>query len=142
MNLKKTVHDFENDFRNNYDINLQTELSGGDKKVDSFFYKVKLVVEEEIKSNNPTLQFDSLKEKQKEQLWKAVLEQANYMFHNYDMNIVSGYDPISNSVVSVDEIRKRSFSPFAKKILLNAGLLYRGLANHEYGYQARRRGWR
>lgn len=128
----KTTQEFSNDMMKNYDINLDTQLEGSSNKVDAFYNRVQMIVMLEIKSNNPNFRENKITEKQKEAIWKAILEQAYYMINNYDMNIVSGFDPISNSTVSIEEIRKRAFSPLARKILLTSGLLYRGIGDISY----------
>ena len=61
-----------------------------------------------------------------------MLEQGYYLTENYDMNIVSGFDPVSNTVIPIDEIRKRAFSPLAATILRNVGLFYAGIGQPSY----------
>lgn len=142
MDRKEKTMNFENDMREYYDINLSTKLEGSEKKISAFFNRVEMIVMQEIKTNNPSFQEEHLKEKQREELWKAILEQAYYMLNNYDMFIVSGFDPINNSTISIEEIRKRAFSSLARTILTNAGLRYRGIGSIGFGYQHERRGWR
>lgn len=134
---KYDVVDFANDMREHYGRDLDLELEGNEHKVKAFFRRVKMVVMAEIKMANPMFRENRLNDYQKEHLWDATLEQAYYMLNNYDMNIVTGYDPISNSTVPIEEVRKRAFSPLAKTILRNAGLMYAGV-----GYGSIGRGWR
>lgn len=138
----KNVQDFNNDIMLKYDVNLDIQLKGSSNKVNVFFERVKMIVYQEIKSNNPSFNEADLDDVVKDELWNAILEQAYYLIYNYDMNIVGGFDPITGATVPIDEIRKRSFSPLAKTILTNAGLLYRGISDYPYVRDYARRGWR
>jgi hypothetical protein len=127
-----------------YGVNLSTELKGNSEhKVSAFINRVEMVVYEEIKDRNPSFNESELEQIHLDNIWKAMLEQAYYMMNNYDMNIFSGVDPTNNNVMPISEIRKRAFSPLAKKILSNSGLLYSGLGRRNYyNYQYERSFWR
>ena len=55
------------------------------------------------------------------------------MFMTGDSTLISGFDPVSGSLVPYEEIRKRQFSDIAYKQLLHAGLLYTGLGSTRRG---------
>ena len=137
------IIEFEKDMLTQYDVNLQTKLQGGNNKIAAFANRVEMIVDEEIKANCPNYLESELETLQTTAIWNAKLEQAFYLINNYDMNIMSGIDPQTGQIMSIDEIRKRAFSPMAKKILSNAGLLYSGIGawnGDSYGFS--RRGWR
>jgi hypothetical protein len=139
------INQFKNDMLTQYGINLSTLLSGEGEKEKIFINRVEMIVLEEIKSNNPTFRLDLMGLLELDAIYKAELEQAYYLCqnNNYDMNTAIGYDPINNTVVPINEIRKRAFSPLSKKILTNAGLFYRGLGNNKVDSYAYTRGfWR
>lgn len=134
---------FENDMLTQYDVNLQTKLAGGNNKIAAFANRVEMIVDEEIKERCPNYLESELETLQTDAIWNAKLEQAFYLINNYDMTIISGVDAQTGQIMSIDEIRKRAFSPMAKKILSNVGLLYSGIGawnGDSYGFS--RRGWR
>lgn len=125
---EKKIEEFANDFYSQYGIQLENAISGNQpNKVMAFVNRIERVVYEEIKERCPTFRPEKLSEMQLNAIWRACLEQAYYMLNNYDMNIFSGIDPVSSVVIPIEEIRKRSFSALAKRILLNAGLFYAGI---------------
>jgi hypothetical protein len=137
------IIEFEKDMLTQYDVTLQTKLSGGNNKIAAFANRVEMIVDEEIKANCPNYLESELETLQTTAIWNAKLEQAFYLINNYDMTIISGVDPQTGQIMPIDEIRKRAFSPMAKKILSNAGLFYSGIGawnGDSYGYS--RRGWR
>lgn len=121
------IEKFKNDMREHYGIDLDIQLEGNEHKVEAFYRRVKMVINAEIKMCNPRFKEDRIKDWQVKEIWNAILEQAYYMMNNYDMNIVAGYDPINNTTIPIEEIRKRAFSPLARTILRNAGLMYAGI---------------
>lgn len=132
---KDKTQDFSNDMRTKYDIILDIALKGTDNKVSAFFNRVEMVIMLEIQTQNPMFREDRITPKQKEAIWKAMLEQGAYIIYTGDTNLMSGYDPISNSAIPIEQLRERAFSPLARKILLTSGLLYRGIGNRSYdGY--------
>lgn len=122
------IKEFENDLLVNYGVNLGTVLPGEQGKVTVFANRVEMIVHEEIKNRCPSIRFSELEASHTATIYKAILEQAYYMVNNYDMTVVSGFDPVNNSVLPIQEIQRRAFSPLARQILKNAGLLYPGLS--------------
>jgi hypothetical protein len=123
---------FQADMLTKKGMNIATRISDDDdapNKVERFIDRVLLLVETEVKTYNKRFDYQLVSQAQKDAFYEACLEQALYLYILGDMSLISGYDPINNSVISIDEIRKRAMSPISKQILLNAGLLYRGLNN-------------
>lgn len=121
---------FDNDMRVKKGINLDINIPDDDNsenKVERFIDRVLLTVENEINIYNLFFDYDKLSPKQKEAFYEACLEQALYLFAVGDMSLISGYDPINNTVIPVSEIRKRAFSPIAKNLLARYGMLFRGV---------------
>ena len=79
---------------------------------------IEMMIEEEIKTRNPNYKRwkeRGLTEVQEDAIYRAILEQAAYVFVVGDMNFISGYDPVSGVMTPLNEIRKRQFSPMAIK---------------------------
>lgn len=125
---EKKVQQFANDFYQQYGIQLESAITGSQpNKVIAFANRIERIVYEEIKEKCPTFRHGRLSAIQLGAIWRACLEQAYYTLNNYDMNIFAGVDPVSSAVIPIDEIRKRSFSPLARKMLVNVGLFYAGV---------------
>ncbi len=121
---------FEADMLSRKGMNLSTRIEDDDdapNKVERFIDRVLMIVEAEISRYNMYFDYAKLTEKQQDLFYEACLEQALYLYILGDMSLISGYDPINNTVVSIEEIRKRAMSPNAKQLLMSAGLLFRGV---------------
>ena len=136
----RTNEQFQNDFMNRYGINLQTCLAdyhflGGynTQKHILFAERAKQLVLLKIGEYNPKFKLEKASEFQLQKIWDASLEQAFFMFMTGDSTLISGFDPVSGSLVPYEEIRKRQFSDIAYKQLLHAGLLYTGLGSTRRG---------
>lgn len=130
----KNNDQFQNDFMNKYGINLQTVLTNyhflGDYNTQKhilFAERAKQLVLLKIGEYNPRFKLEKASEYQLEKIWEASLEQAFFILMTGDTTLISGFDPVSGSLVPYEEIRKRQFSDVAYKILLHSGLLYAGL---------------
>lgn len=147
---EEKINLFVKDFLFLTGISLEKRLRSGDNesgKLEAFVNRVEMIIEEEIKTRNPNytrqLNHGLITELQKEAIYKAMLEQATYIFSVGDMTMISGYDPVTGIMTPLNEIRKRTLSPMAKKILTNAGLFYSGIGQRtQGGYQEQRSGWR
>ncbi len=136
MLTHKDFLEFENDLLKNKGMNLQTRIDDDDDapgKVERFIDRVVMLVENEVKRHNKRFDFNAAPEPQQQAFYEACLEQAMYLYLLGDMSLINGFDPISNTIIDIEEVRKRAFSPTAKQLLLNAGLLYRGLSNNYDG---------
>jgi len=141
------IEQFAKDFKFITGMDLERRLPDNDfdtNKVASFVNRCEMLVEEEIKARNPNYAIwkaRGLSEPQLDAIYRATIEQAIYMFSVGDFNLMSGYDPITGVMTPLEELRKRAFSPMAKKVLTNAGLFYAGI-----GYSTNvgpdRTGWR
>lgn len=145
---EEKIKTFAKDFLFRTGLDLEKRLPANDletNKVDAFVNRIEMMIEEEIKTHNPNYKRwkeRGLSEAQEDAIYRAILEQAAYVFVVGDFNFMSGYDPVSGTITPIDELRKRSFSPLAKKILTNAGLFYAGLGRRSQGgYAERRSGW-
>ena len=131
MLTSKDFPNFEEDMLLKKGINLQIQVGTDDdsgNKTSRFVDRVVLLIETEVRRHNPSFNFDRIENAKKEAFYEACLEQALYLIVTGDTNLMSGYDPINNSVISIDELRKRALSSLAKDILKVSGLLYRGLS--------------
>lgn len=130
---EEKIKTFTKDFLFRTGIDLEKRLPANDletNKVDAFVNRIEMMIEEEIMARNPSYRRwkeRGLSEAQEDAIYRAILEQAAYVFVVGDFNYISGYDPISGTLTPIDELRKRTLSPQAKKILMNAGLFYAGL---------------
>lgn len=125
--------------------NLETELSmypQGPVSAMAFVTRAENTVLEEIRASNPGFDPQALTGDQEETIRRAVLEQVLYVLSAGDLSLMSGYDPVTNAVLPIAELRGRIFAPAARRILRNGGLLYRGLRRQGSGYLSEREGWR
>ena len=97
-----------------------------------FINRTETILKEEIKSRAPTVDLDNLTDKQKTAFQNALIEQMLYVINIGDFTLISGYDNNSNSLTDLRELRKRTYSPIAIKILKNSGLLFSGITNYHY----------
>lgn len=144
---EEKIKTFAKDFLFRTGLDLEKRLPANDletNKVDAFVNRIEMMIEEEIKTRNPNYAIwkaRGLSEPQLDAIYSATIEQAIYMFSVGDFNLMSGYDPITGVMTPLEELRKRAFSPMAKKVLTNAGMFYAGI-----GYSANvgpdRTGWR
>jgi hypothetical protein len=95
-------------------------------KVDRFIDKCCSLVDEFIRSYNKHYKPEELSTFKTDKLKKAEMEQAEYILANSDLTKIGPYDEINN--LQIPEIDfDRFISPVTRRILTNAGLLYRGL---------------
>lgn len=136
---EEKIKTFAKDFLFRTGLDLEKRLPANDletNKVDAFVNRIEMMIEEEIKTRNPNYAIwkaRGLSEVQEDAIYRAILEQAAYVFVVGDMNFISGYDPVSGNITPLNEIRKRQFSPMAIKILTNVGLFYSGIGNRTRG---------
>lgn len=135
---EKEINQFISDFQIKTGINLDVHLVGTDgNKTSSFVRRMNQLVLLEIRNQNPMYKEERVTSKQKKAIWEATLEQAEYVLNTGDTNLMAGYDPITNSAIPIEELRKRAFSPLARKILLISGLLYRGVGSPSHNGMVR-----
>lgn len=143
---KEKIELFKEDFRKANAFNLEDKfLPENPLEVDAFINRVEMIVEQEIMTRCPRYVVikNDISENQKNAIWNAIIEQAQYMIAIGDVNLMSGYDPVTNQITPINELRKRRFSPLAKVILTNSGLFYRGITNRRGSkYMLERSTWR
>lgn len=89
--------------------------------------RVERILQEEIKSRSPLTVIENMSVMQQAAFRNALTEQITYIVAGGDFSLLTGYDDVNNTSLSIKEIRSKQFSPLAMKILSNAGLLYGGL---------------
>lgn len=89
--------------------------------------RVERILQEEIKSRSPLTVIEKMSVMQAAAFRNAMTEQITYIIAGGDFSLLTGYNDVDNTSLSVKEIRAKQFSPLAIKILSNAGLLYSGL---------------
>lgn len=97
-----------NDFQNYWGIDLDAELKGDSNNKSNRFL---LLIEERLMMHIDSATFrlnlwEELTDFQKENLQKAILEQAMYVLKNSDISMDSGYDPDSGEVISSEKLEK------------------------------------
>lgn len=135
MNLTLNFDDIINEFNSLHKKPLGEYLEESAQAQEmselEFTKRIALIITEEIKSRSAkarrliidgkltATQFLAIKE--------AILEQMFYTINAGDYSLIIGFNPDQNSLVNLQELRARQFSPLAIKILKNAGLFYAGL---------------
>ena len=141
IEVKKFIKDFYD--KNEIDLEIEVPKIFPKLTAKTFVNRVNDIVDLEIKSRNPTYRDDAeLSDYQNEQIYNAKIEQALYMLNVDDYTLITGYNPITNSIVSTKEISDRAFSPLARKILLASGMFYCGFRSKSNTYADISRFWR
>lgn len=128
MNFNEKLQ-FQDDYALKYGENLADKVAVLPKpmQVEAFIERVSDIIDIIIGKSMPNFDETLLSDNQKEAIYKAKLEQAYYMANTEDYSIVSGVDFVTGQMLSQQDLFNRTVSPFAKQILTNAGLQYRGL---------------
>lgn len=127
---------FQIDYEAYAGVSLATVISRLRTKVEPFINRVETIVNQKIKEYNPKI-FDvsgSIQLYQNADYKQALLEQALYLINTGDASLMTGFDPVTNVLVPLDELRKRQFSPLAFMILENSGLLNRAMRSSKFNY--------
>ncbi|MCK9319891.1 hypothetical protein [Methanoculleus sp.] len=133
---------FVNDMLIRHGINCEKKLSvyhfigkdSGDN-VAVFYYRVKDIVVNKICEYNPNFDIDTANIYEIKKIHDAMVEQGAYMLMTgIDASMITGLDFTGNTVMDHKSIKQRAFNDNAHRILMNAGLLYRGLRPRN-GYQ-------
>lgn len=129
-----TVVEYKKRFLEEYGYNLEDSSVLPDvgnftqsKKVERFFMRVNAIIEMHITKFNSNYNESKITDKQKEALDNAILEQSYYMLTAGDVTVMTGFDPVTNNIVDLDALRRRTIAPLAEQYLLKSGLLYRGI---------------
>lgn len=144
MNIKQQKL-FVNDFLTYTGLNLEDvaqNIQPLAMTVAALINRTELIILTKIKLCNPSFQEDEATEYEKNEIKRALLEQVAYMTNVGDFSLITGYDPINNSLADIKELHKRRIAPLAKDILIAAGLLYKGVRRGIEGYAEQRRYWR
>ena len=133
---------FVNDILTRHGINVEKKLTSyqfigkdsGDN-VAVFYYRVKDIVVNKICEYNPNFDIDTANIYEIKKIHDAMVEQGAYMLMTgIDASMITGLDFTGNTVMDHKSIKQRAFNDNAHRILMNAGLLYRGLRPRN-GYQ-------
>lgn len=127
---EEQINRFRDEYENYTDFNLDEELSHFPQlrmTSKAFINRSLLLIKEEIHSRAARFEPDEWTDEQRAAVKKATFEQMTYMLASGDFSLLTGYDPETNTILDLKELRKRQFSPLAIRILENAGLLYGGM---------------
>ncbi len=124
--------EFKEAFVSKYGIDLDSALPNDGRysesnKIKNYLERCVDLVEMKIADYNPFYNYEDMTERQVSFFNKAVIEQAYYMLNASDVTVMLGYDPVTNALVNIDELRRRYIAPMVERYLTRAGLLYRGL---------------
>ncbi len=136
--------DFEKAFEEKTGIILSQTL-GSSNAVTVFKNRTTTMITEYIKEQYPNYDITLLTDLQTTAITNAIIEQGFYMISTgVDLTTYLGIDSVTGNITPLDEIKKRTISPLAKKILKNAGLMYKGYGNSSAmtTYDEVRRFWR
>jgi len=136
--------DFEKAFEEKTGVILSQTL-GSSNAVTVFKNRTTTMITEYVKEQYPNYDITLLTELQTTAITNAIIEQGFYMISTgVDLTTYLGIDSVTGNITPLDEIKKRTISPFAKKILKNAGLMYKGYGRSSVmtTYDETRRFWR
>ncbi len=131
LDYNKLVNDYNNKHKKSLSESLSESPQVDEMSESEFIERVSLIIVEEIKTRSASarrlISEDKLSATQVLTIEKAILEQAFYIIYAGDYSLITGFNPDQNSIVNIQELRARQFSPLALKLLKNAGLFYAGL---------------
>lgn len=118
--------DFENEFKEQTGLVLSDVLKGTGA-IEPFRKRMTRIVIEYVKESCPTFNADRLTSIQASAIQNAIIEQSYYVISTgVDMATYLGIDNVTGGVTSMEEIKARAIAPMTRKILKNAGLMFRG----------------
>lgn len=110
---------------------LEESAQLSDLSPTEYMDRIHLIILEEIKARSPQSGRLIAKEKlsaiQILAIKNAIVEQAFYTLYAGDYSLIIGFNPDTNSLADLKQLKARQFSTLAIKTLRNAGLLYAGL---------------
>lgn len=131
LDYNKLVNDYNNKHKKSLSESLSESPQVDEMSESEFIERVALIIVEEIKTRSASarrlIDGEKLSATQVLTIEKAILEQAFYTVYAGDYSLITGFNPDQNSLVNIQELRARQFSPLALKLLKNAGLFYAGL---------------
>ena len=121
---------FKEDYQLRFGINFENSFDNPSEAIAKI-QDADEMIESFIMNNCPKYSFwkatNRLDQFKQKAIWTAKLIQCNWVENVGDFTNAVGYDPVTNSYVTMNELEKRYISPKAIKILKQHGLLYSGL---------------
>ena len=124
----KTKYITPDDFRDYFGIDLELELKTSSNPSDvanAFIMRIEDRVATFLDAEfyrQVDREYPEFNDYQKEHYWKALLEQAIYVFKNGDISVDSGYDYEHGEIVSNNTLKAKTIAPNCKQHLLLCGL--------------------
>lgn len=129
-----TATEYKTAFETNYGYDLEDSAVLPDegnitqsKKVERFLLRTTAIIESYIFASNPNYVYENLTQKQLADFDNALLEQGYYMLKAGDVSLMAGFDPVTNAMINLDDLRRRTVAPLAISYLQRCGILYRGI---------------
>jgi hypothetical protein len=113
-----------------YGVSLSKTIKNEDEhsnKVERFIDEIVDIIYDYIHQHCPSFSEDDDRLHTQLAIKNAELEQARYIIENGNLYTFSGFDVDGSLRITANERDKMTFSPRARTILLNGGLLYAGL---------------
>lgn len=127
------IEQFRNDYFKKTGRTFAVDFGSSPEQEVAFINRVEWLIDSVISSHSPNYVMNKSKnaisEYQKNVIWEAILEQVVYMMLVGDTTLMSGIDPVTNTVIPIEEIKKRYISPIVLGNLKNSGLFYSGIGN-------------
>lgn len=127
------IEQFRNDYFKRTGRAFAVDYGDAPEKEVAFINRVEMMIDMAIAKKSPKYVMlksqNAIPEFQKDVIWNAILEQAQYVMLIGDLTFMSGIDPVTGSVIPWDEILKRYMSPLVLSMLESYGLFYSGIGN-------------
>jgi hypothetical protein len=132
-----TADEYKKQFADTYGYDLEDSSVLPDegitqsKKVERFLLRVTAIIDAYIVGINPNHNYANLTAKQIADYNNALLEQGYYMLKAGDVSLMSGFDPVTNALINIDDLRRRTVAPLAISYLTRSSICYRGISTHK-----------
>lgn len=125
------IEQFRNDYFKKTGRPFAVDFGASPEQEVAFINRAEWLIDSVISSHSPNYIMQKSKnaipEYQKNVIWEAILEQVVYMMLVSDTTLMSGIDPVTGTVIPIEEIKKRYISPIVLDILKSSGLFYNGI---------------
>ena len=96
-------------------------------KVERFYKRVKKMVDVFIRKYNINFDTDKMTVRQTSAYNEALLEQGLYILKSGDVSLMAGFDPVTNVMVDLDELKRRIIAPSVQDLLIQCGVCNRAI---------------
>lgn len=137
------ITEIENKFQEYYETTI-TELRGNHPQYGGMTNTALINIQHDlltaaIKRHRGSFNLETLSAFQKDEYYKALIQQIYYVLTEGDFHMMSGFDVVTNNYANKSDLEKRYLASAAVETLTTSGLFYSALNGGPHS--CRRRGW-